>query len=129
MQSVQQGLQLKNQQEIAMLDIFLSKSGSCAHRGSNYNPRAKFGACRNAPHKFLYDLWRAARAKGLASLASWSDLSRMLATARRVSTCPTFNRDGRNRRCRVCARPISETGASPFDHSARGKLSTFGPAG
>ena len=41
MQSVQQPLQLKNQEEIAMLDVFLSKSKSCEPQGSNYNPRSK----------------------------------------------------------------------------------------
>lgn len=41
MQSVQQRLQLKNREEIAVLDVFLSKSKSCAPCGSNYNPRSK----------------------------------------------------------------------------------------
>lgn len=70
MQSVQQRWQLKNQEEFRMLDVFLSKSKSCAPRGSNYNPRSKLESGRDAPHKFLYDLWRASRPKGLASLAS-----------------------------------------------------------
>jgi len=129
MQSVQQRLQLKNQQEIATLDVFLSEFKSCARVGSNYNPPSRFGAGRDALHKFLYDLWRLSPAKGLASLDSWTGLFRMLAASRRVGTCQIFNHDGRDRIWRVCARAVSEAGAPSVDYSACGKLSSFGSAG
>jgi len=129
MQSVQQRLQLKNQQEIATLDVFLSEFKSCVRVGSNYNPPSRFGAGRDALHKFLYDLWRLSPAKGWASLDSWTGVFRMLAASRRVGTCQIFIRDGRDRSCRVCAGAVFEAGASSVDHSACGKLSSFGSAG